>query len=149
MNSIKGLDVTAFKTGIKVRFQHTDPAGILFYPRYFEMLNQVMEEWFEQALEYDYKSMTMRDKNGIPAVHVEADFKSPSELGDVIEFGLVVEHLGRSSCRVRVEGACNGTARLTARLTVAFASMTERKAKSWPAEVKERMEKFLEVSAPA
>ena len=138
--------MATFKTEIKVRFQHTDPAGILFYPRYFEMLNQVMEEWFDRELGYDYKSMTIRDKKGVPAVHVEADFKSPSDLGDLIEFTLIVEQLGRSSCRVRVEGVANGQVRLTARLTVAFASMTDRKSQPWPAEVKGRIEKFIEES---
>ena len=138
--------MATFKTEIKVRFQHTDPAGILFYPRYFEMLNQVMEEWFDRELGYDYRSMTIRDKNGVPAVHVEADFKSPSDLGDLIEFTLVVEHLGRSSCRVRVVGVANGQVRLSACLTVAFASMVDRKAQPWPTDVKERIQKFIEES---
>lgn len=136
--------MTPFRTDIQVRFAHTDPAGILFYPRYFEMLNQVMEDWFAQELGYDYKTMTMVEKNGIPAVHVEADFKSPSELGDVIDFTLVVEHLGRSSCRVRVVGASDGQERLTARLTIAFASMTDRKARAWPEAIKDRIAAFLE-----
>ena len=32
----------AFIAQRKVRFQHCDPAGIVFYPRYFEMLNSVV-----------------------------------------------------------------------------------------------------------
>ena len=35
-----------FATEILVRFQHCDPAGIVFYPRYFEMISQSVEEWF-------------------------------------------------------------------------------------------------------
>ena len=34
----------AFVFPQKVRFQHCDPAGIVFYPRYFEMLNTTIEE---------------------------------------------------------------------------------------------------------
>ena len=33
-----------------VRFGHCDPAGIVFFPRYFEMLNELVEDWFAQAL---------------------------------------------------------------------------------------------------
>jgi 4-hydroxybenzoyl-CoA thioesterase len=135
--------MAVFRTDIKVRFAHTDPAGILFYPRYFEMLNQVMEDWFEQELGYGYRSMVMEDRNGVPAVRVEADFRSPSELGDVINFSLMVEHLGRSACRVRVVGAVDGKERLTARLTVAFSDMAKRKARSWPEALKQRIEDFL------
>lgn len=141
--------MAVFESEIRVRFAHTDPAGILFYPRYFEMVNQVMEDWFEQALGYSFRTMTTEQKMGIPAVHVEADFRSPSELGDRIRFTLVVEELGRSSCRVRIIGAVDGVERLTARLTVAFASMAERKARSWPTEIKRRIEDFVEDETPA
>ncbi len=141
--------MTAFQTEIKVRFAHTDPAGILFYPRYFEMVNQVVEDWFEQELGYPYHTMTIVEKMGIPAVHLEADFRSPSELGDMIGFSLAVEHLGRSSCRVRIVGAVDGVERLTARLTMAYASMEVRKARSWPADLKRRMKDFMDDEAPA
>jgi hypothetical protein len=32
----------------KVRFQHVDYAGIVFYPRFLEMLNCLVEDWFEE-----------------------------------------------------------------------------------------------------
>ena len=38
--------MAVFETVIPVRFQHCDPAGIVFYPRYLEMINQTVEEWF-------------------------------------------------------------------------------------------------------
>ena len=46
-----------FKTHIKIRFNHVDAAGIVFYPRYYEMLNQVVEEWFEKKLDIDFKTI--------------------------------------------------------------------------------------------
>ena len=35
---------------IRIEFNHCDPAGIVFYPRYVEMLNDVVEHWFQHAL---------------------------------------------------------------------------------------------------
>jgi acyl-CoA thioesterase FadM len=35
----------------KIRFQHIDYAGIVFYPRFLEMLNGLVEDWFEEALD--------------------------------------------------------------------------------------------------
>lgn len=32
----------------KVLFKHCDPAGIVFYPRYFEIINDCIEAFFEQ-----------------------------------------------------------------------------------------------------
>ena len=40
----------AFDRVILIRFQHCDPAGIVFYPRFFEFTNQVVEDWFEEEL---------------------------------------------------------------------------------------------------
>ena len=34
----------------KVLFKHCDPAGIVFYPRYFEMMNDLVEAFFDRAL---------------------------------------------------------------------------------------------------
>ena len=39
----------SFQISTKVRFGDVDPAGIVFYPRYFEMLNAAVEDWFTMA----------------------------------------------------------------------------------------------------
>ena len=39
-----------FSLRIPIRFTHTDPAGYVFFPRYFDMLQAVAEEWFENSL---------------------------------------------------------------------------------------------------
>lgn len=132
-----------FTTEIQVRFAHTDPAGILFYPRYFEMLNQVVEDWFEHGLGLSFHELVIKQGGGVPAVHLEADFISPSELGDRIVFSLVVEKLGRSSCTVKVIGAANEHERLMAKLTMVLVSMKERKPKSWPADLRARMAHYV------
>ena len=33
-----------------IEFNHCDPAGIVFYPRYFEMTNHVCENFFREAV---------------------------------------------------------------------------------------------------
>lgn len=131
-----------FTTTTKVRFAHTDPAGIIFYPRYFEMLNQVMEDWFADGLGYSFRELVLEHGMGVPAVHVDAEFVSPSELGDVILFSLVVEDIGRSSCRVRVIGRVGDEIRVKMRLTVVHAAMRERSSALWPDALRARMELF-------
>ena len=46
-----------FTTTVQVRFADVDPAGIVFYPRYFEMLNGAVEDWFAQQLGLDFATM--------------------------------------------------------------------------------------------
>ena len=33
---------------IVVRFEHCDAAGIMFYPRFFALVNEMVEEWFAE-----------------------------------------------------------------------------------------------------
>ena len=47
----------AFTKKEKVRFQHVDYAGIVFYPRFLEMLNNLVEDFYEEALDIDRKSV--------------------------------------------------------------------------------------------
>ena len=39
-----------FHTRKLIRFSHCDPAGIGFYPRYVELVNEVVEDWCNDGL---------------------------------------------------------------------------------------------------
>lgn len=115
---------------IRIEFNHCDPAGIVFYPRYFEMTNSVCENFFREVVGYSYRAM-MDDGIGVPTARVETDFKAPSRLGDLLDWVLVVEALGGSSVTVRLEAHCQGAHRLTARLTLVWLGPDHRPAR-WP-----------------
>lgn len=102
---------------IPIEFCHCDPAGIVFYPRFVEMAQHVVENYFIDALEYPYARMVAAGE-GIPAARLEFNFLKPSRLGDRVEWALSVEHVGRSSIRflIRAED------RIEARITVVWIS---------------------------
>ena len=102
---------------IPVEFNHCDPAGIVFYPRYFEMLNSVVENFFGEVVGVSF-AMMMQDGTGVPTARVEVNFRAPSRLGDRLDFTLEVTRVGGSSVgfTVRAEGA--GELRLVADLTL-------------------------------
>jgi 4-hydroxybenzoyl-CoA thioesterase len=79
----------------KIRFQHIDYAGIVFYPRFLEMLNCLVEDWFEEALERPFSKM--HETNGIPTVDLKVQFKKAARLGEVLTKYLWVKNLGTSS----------------------------------------------------
>ena len=56
----------AYKTPITVLFRHCDVAGIVFYPRYVEMVNDVIERWLDEALGCSFKEMHLERHAGIP-----------------------------------------------------------------------------------
>ncbi len=108
----------SFSRDIQIRFQHCDPAGIVFYPRYFEMVNQMVEDWFAEGLGLPFQTMHLEQGIGVPTVHVECDFMRASRIGDVLKFDLRLAELGRKSFRLEVEAGRDGEARLKASVTL-------------------------------
>jgi len=79
----------------KIKFKHVDYAGIVFYPRFLEMLNDLVEDWFEEALDRPFSKM--HETNGIPTVDLKIQFKNPARLGQVLQKKLWVKNLGFAS----------------------------------------------------
>ena len=79
----------------KIKFKHIDYAGIVFYPRFLEMLNDLIEDWFEEALDRPFSKM--HETNGIPTVDLKIQFKNPARLGEVLTKKLWVKDIGFAS----------------------------------------------------
>lgn len=117
--------VAEFETTVRVRFEHVDPVGIVFYPRYVDIIHQVFEDWFEQGLGVDYHRFHLVERRAIPLVDLHVRFQAPSLLGDVLRFRLGVSRLGRRSLALRVRADCAGEARLEATMELVHARRVE------------------------
>ena len=113
----------------KVLFKHCDPAGIVFYPRYFEMLNDIVEEFFDSTLNMPFRGM--HPDNGIPTAQISATFSAPSRLGDVLHLDLEITELGRSSMKFGFATHCDGELRFSAKSVVVFVDK-HGKSTPWP-----------------
>lgn len=130
----------AFTVQVSVRFRHCDPAGIVFFPRYFEMINDVVEDWFAETLDLPFEKLVIA--NGAPTAQIEASFTAPSLHGDVLEFQLTPTKLGRSSVRYELEAHCGSELRLKASATLVYIAKLGRSL-PWPDDVRLRIEAQL------
>jgi 4-hydroxybenzoyl-CoA thioesterase len=85
-----------------VRFGHCDPAGIVFYPRYFEMLNELVEDWFAQALGLPFAELIGERQLGMPTAQLDTRFLRVSRHGDRLLQRIRLQRLGRSSMTLQV-----------------------------------------------
>jgi 4-hydroxybenzoyl-CoA thioesterase len=97
----------SFSRTRQIRFTDCDPAGIVFYPQYFVMFNDLVEEWGDNALMIGYRKLIVDRRVGLPTVRVEADFRVASHMGDAVTLSLAVERIGGRSLtlNLRCEGA--------------------------------------------
>ena len=117
----------AFTRSVPIRFSHCDPAGIVYFPHYFDMFNGLIEDWYTAELKHDYAELIMGGRFGFPFVHIECDFKIPSKMGEVIDLTLLVERIGRSSLSIIIVCHRDGLIRLRARMVTAMMSLETRK----------------------
>jgi len=100
----------------KIMFKDCDPAGIVFFPRYFEMLNDTVECFFDDVLGCAFEAL--HKGHAVPTARMETQFKLPSRLGDRLEIGLTCTRLGRSSLDLEFVARCGQELRLSASSTL-------------------------------
>jgi 4-hydroxybenzoyl-CoA thioesterase len=122
----------AFTTSHVVRFQHCDPAEIVFYPRYYEMLNATIEEWFEVRLACSFAEIHGPMEMGVPTVAQEVRYHRPSRLGDRLDFTLTPVRLGGSSVTLSVEATCRDERRVSFVTTLVWYAKADGRPRPWP-----------------
>lgn len=132
-----------FSTSIQIRFAHCDPAGIVFYPRYFEMFNGIVEDWCEQGLEFSFREMHLQSGVGLPTANVECAFLKPSELGETLQAQLIVTNIGNASLHVEITlSGSDNLERVKAKLVLVLIDLKSRKAIPLPHQLKEKMARY-------
>jgi 4-hydroxybenzoyl-CoA thioesterase len=131
----------------RIRFADCDPAGIVYFPRFLEMANEVVEDWFEARLALPFKDFHSGRGWGVPLVNTKVEFLKACRLGETLHLQLGVETLGRSSAVLTIRGRTKGEERLRLRHKVAIVSLQSRRAIAIPAELRGRMERFVSPAA--
>lgn len=126
-----------------VRFTHTDPAGYVFFPRFFEMFQAAVEDWFSDCLGLNYAEQIVQHGVGFPTAHTECDFLRPCRLGETLELRLVLEKVGRSSLTLRFDGSVQGETRLHARSVLVAIEMQHGRPQAFGDALRERLQAYL------
>ncbi|SFH42162.1 4-hydroxybenzoyl-CoA thioesterase [Palleronia marisminoris] len=124
--------MAAFRHRTKVMFQHCDPAAIVFYPRYFEMINEVVETFFDDAMGWSFRQMHEDDGLGVPMGRLETRFPAASRLGDVLDWTLTFPRIGRASLDLEIRASCGGEQRVRAEGTLVLVDLARMKSIRWP-----------------
>lgn len=106
--------MATFTLGMAIDWADCDPAGIVFYPQFFRMMNTATHMMFESVGLPFHEMIRKYGTQGVPMLDVQATFKSPARFGDkvVIESEVtewrgktfLVRHVMRNGDRVVFEG---------------------------------------------
>ena len=138
MSSRPGM---TFSRTRRIRFSDCDPAGIVFYPQYFVLFNDLLEEWIDALLPGGFADYIVRSRFGMPTVRLEADFKAVSRMGDEVILMLDVTRIGQRSFDLALNcmGAADGRPRMSARQTLVTTSLDTHKSIRIPPQLREAL----------
>jgi 4-hydroxybenzoyl-CoA thioesterase len=136
--------VVSHECSISVRWSEADPAGIVFYPRFFE--------WFDLGTEALFDSVGMPWPEifpkhavvGVPIVESGARFVAPVRYGDEVRIRSTVTEVRGKTFRVEHEVSVKGTRCATGFEIRAWVGLPEfpgarLRAKPFPPEVAARL----------
>jgi 4-hydroxybenzoyl-CoA thioesterase len=136
-------NTSAYQAQIPVRFADCDAAGIVFYPRYLEMFNGLVENWFRDELNFSFTEIVTNRGWGLPTVHLEVDFVAPSRFDETLSATLTVRSLGTTS--VNLEILLRGKDdrdRVRGKVVLVLIDRAVPRAIPWPSELRERILAF-------
>jgi len=135
--------IGAYHTKIPVRFADCDAAGIVFYPRYLEMFNGLVEDWFRNELHSSFTEIVTNRGWGLPTVHLEVNFVAPSRFDETLSATLRVRSLGTSSMGLDIvlRGPDNGD-RVRGEVVLVLIDRPAQRAIPWPTDLRARILAF-------
>ena len=132
-----------YETVRTLRFGDCDPAGIAYYPRYFDLLNGVVEDWWG-AMGVPWKILFGKRRIGLPTVRFEVDFRAPAFLGDRLLFTLAITRIGSKSVELDHRVRREATDLWHARQILVPTSLDSHKSIDWPADLRAAIVSFRE-----
>ncbi|MGH1578819.1 acyl-CoA thioesterase [Planktotalea sp.] len=117
-----------FERREQVLFRHCDPAGLVFYPRYFEMINDCVEAFFA-SIGFSFEEL--HKSAAVPTVQIETSVVAPSRLGDELTLSLAVMRCSRSSLQLELNAYAQGEHRFVCNSTLVHVDGQGRSA-PWP-----------------
>jgi len=97
----------AFSAAMRVYWEDTDAAGIVFYANYLKFFERARTEWLRSL---GFGQEALRTSAGIAFVVSETRlrYRRPARLDDVIDVSVAIVHLGQASLEIAQEASRGG-----------------------------------------
>jgi 4-hydroxybenzoyl-CoA thioesterase len=133
----------AYKYVHDIMLRDCEPSGIVFLPRYFDMVHTVIENWLDEALDWPISQIQGSDGLSLPFVNISAEFPAPSRLGDRLTWRLSVRELRRSSIWLELGATTGAEARVSVTGTLVLTEALALRTRRWPESIAERVKDYL------
>jgi acyl-CoA thioester hydrolase len=133
----------AFTFPVRVYYEDTDAAGVVYHANYFRYFERARTEWLEAL---GYSPAELARTSGIVFVvrRVEADFRAPARLAQTLDVTVAIRTLGRASVGVRQHARRDDAVLVAADVELACVATQSLKPARIPAELWDRLTALAE-----
>ncbi|MCF3972887.1 tol-pal system-associated acyl-CoA thioesterase [Paracoccus salsus] len=103
---------------LRVYYEDTDLAGIVYYANYLKFIERGRSEWLRD-LGVDQRAMRQATGHVFAVRRIEADYLRPAVFDDLLEVGSTLSQLGRARLVIDQQVRRGDEVLFTARVTVA------------------------------
>lgn len=129
---------------MRIRFGHTDPARIVYYPRFFEWFHDTFETFFEDVFRVHYAQVLNERRVGFPAVQVACEFKKPARFGELVDLEVFLSRIGEHSATFEYRVRRDGELLVTASVKVVVVELDTMRPRSFPEDVRQAFLPYVE-----
>ncbi len=132
-----------FSVEVPIRFSNCDPAGIVYFPEFFDLINSLVEDWFTIGMDTSYADLMMRQHIGTPTIDIQCEFIKPCRYGEHLTLELAVTKIGGASFHLTETGSVAGELRWRTRHVLCFLSTETYRPVPIPVGLREKMARFM------
>ena len=136
------LPAGTWRTDVPVLFSHCDPAGIVYFARFFDLANGVVEAWFAASLGLSYAEFIGPRRVGLGYAAVSAEFSRPARHGDTLTFAVLVDRIGGASLGLSIAVYRAAEPILLIRMTIVTTSLVAHKAIPIPDDLRAALARY-------
>lgn len=129
----------------RVRFGHADPAGIAYYPRFFEWFHDAFESMFEAMFEKSYAAVLADSGIGFPAVQAACEWRRPARFGDLVDLEVFISKLSERSATFEYRVKKDGALLATASVKIAAMDLVAHRPTTFPPDMRTVFQRYVEV----
>lgn len=119
-------DTIAHRWPVRVYYEDTDAAGVVYYANYLRFCERARTEWL-RSLGLDQRELMARERIAFVVTRVEADYLRGAELDDELTVLSRIKSMGRASMVFEQQVLRDGAVLLSAVVTVACVDWSARR----------------------
>ena len=108
-----------FDWSVRVYYEDTDPAGIVYYANYLKFIERARTEWLRQN-GIDLDVLAQQDKMFFVIQSVQIDYLTPARFNDLLTVSSQVLFLGKASLKMQ-QNISNDTGQVCCKAVVKLA----------------------------